>query len=80
MGIEGNKEADRVAKEAAEGQVSAAKEVPRFLRKTLPHSKSAAKQAFRTAIKMATKEVWSQAPQSGCLQGITSNTPSDNHQ
>ena len=79
VGIEGNEEADRAAKEAAEGQVSAAKEVPRFLRKTLPRSKSAAKQAFRTAIKTATKEVWSQAPQSGRLQGIISNAPSDNH-
>lgn len=59
MGIEGNEEANKATKEAAEGQVSVSKQIPGFLRKVLPRSKSAAKQEFRMVVKAATKEVWS---------------------
>ncbi|KAF8694007.1 hypothetical protein AX14_002203, partial [Amanita brunnescens Koide BX004] len=67
-GIVGNEAADVAAKEAAEGNGSPTKEVPRFLRKTLPRSKSAAKQAFRVAVKEAAREAWSVAPQSKHLR------------
>ena len=71
-GIIGNEATDIVVKEAAEGHVSAPKEVPLFLRKALPQSKSVAKQAFMVAVKATAREAWNVAPQSRHLQGIVS--------
>ncbi len=52
-GIQGNEEADKVAKEAAAGASSAKRTLPPFLRKTLPLSRSALKQNFNGKLKKA---------------------------
>ena len=45
MGIRGNEKADREAKRTAQGQSSARKSLPKYLRKTLPQSISTLRQA-----------------------------------
>ena len=74
VGIEGNEEADKAAKLAAAGAVSGKKKVPGIFRKALPRSKSAAKQAFNTAVKEAALQAWRMAPQAKKLKGIVSDS------
>ena len=50
-GIEGNKTAEQVAKKATTHGSSHTSKLLKLLTKTLPHSKSAAKQAFHKKIK-----------------------------
>ena len=53
--IAGNEAADEAARKATEGNVTPNDELPAFLRKKMPHSKSALRQAFHAKLKtMAT--------------------------
>jgi ribonuclease HI len=60
--IEGNELADVEAKKAAEGTTSEAAALPRFLRKPLKHSKSAAKQSHKTRLKDIWNREWNDSP------------------
>jgi ribonuclease HI len=59
-GVEGNEEADKGAKEAAEGRTSKKKDLPKMLQKDMPASKSAEKQNFYNKIKKASTRRWKQ--------------------
>lgn len=74
--VEGNEWVDREAKRAAEGQQSDKKEVPRYLRKTLPLSASAQRQRLMASIKEKAKQVWKKSPRYAKMSKIDATLPS----
>ena len=60
--VKGNEDADRMAKEAAEGRSSAAISLPHILRSPLPISSSATKQDFNAVIKHRWATTWEASP------------------
>jgi len=58
IGIEGNEAADKEAKRAAQDGSSPDHQLPAALRKRLPDSKSAAKQAFAAKLKKKAQKEW----------------------
>jgi hypothetical protein len=61
--IKGNKDADKIAKEAADRNSSAGEDLPTYLRKQIKHSLSAMRQACNEEHKTRWKKVWSKSPQ-----------------
>ena len=57
-GIPGNEAADKAVCEAAEGQVTTTRRLPRLLREELPYSKSAAQQTDRRDLKDMAAALW----------------------
>jgi ribonuclease HI len=60
-GIKGNEEADKEAKTAAEGNSSAAKDLPAYIRKTIKKSTSALKQDNNKRLNEAWKAEWNES-------------------
>lgn len=76
--VAGNERADELAKEAAEGTSSPDEDLPRELRshKTLPHSKSAIKQAFKNDIKKQAREALTRSDKITRLKQTDPSAPS----
>jgi ribonuclease HI len=62
VGIEGNEEADKLAKTAADGESSDKKDLPPCLHKKLGYSLSAARQAHNDKLKLRWAERWAKSP------------------
>ena len=77
MGIEGNEQADKEAKAAAEGKTSPARELPKTLKKPLTLNKSAAKQHFKSALKNIWRKEWSDSPRADKAKCIDPTLPSN---
>ena len=60
--VKGNEEADRLAKEAAEGRSSTRLNLPPLLRNPLPRSASALKQEFHAQLKVKWATLWDSSP------------------
>ena len=60
--VKGNEEADRVAKNAAEGRSSARVDLPQILRSPLPMSASALKQDYMQELKSTWADMWETSP------------------
>ena len=60
-GVEGNKAADHLAKRAITRGGSALSKLPKLLTSSLPHSKSAAKQAHRSKTQTETQQIWTRS-------------------
>lgn len=72
-GVKGNEAADKEAKKAAQGYSN--RQLTPFLRKPLPISKSAAKQAFMKALKDKTKRMFKKSPRYGKVSRIDPSLP-----
>ena len=68
VGIQGNEEADKAAKEAAEGGSSDRKDLPPCLRKQIGHSLSAVRQARNEKLKSRWTASWAKSPRSKRLR------------
>ena len=77
-GIEGNKTSDQVAKRATTHNSSHISKPPKLLTKTLPHSKSAAKQPFHKKLKNEAQLAWEKSPRYRRMQFIDPTTLSNN--
>jgi ribonuclease HI len=75
-GIEGNEEADKEAKRAAEGTDSEGKALPAYLRKLLPINPAAVKRTRHDALKKEWTESWRKSPRGRRMGRITEETPS----
>ena len=60
--VKGNEEADRLAKDAANGRSSTRDDLPHILRNPLPASISALKQMFNAKLKTKWAEMWNASP------------------
>ncbi|KAJ3832067.1 hypothetical protein F5878DRAFT_513758, partial [Lentinula raphanica] len=70
LGIEGNERADQEAKRAAETRSSRKAELPRCLRKALPHSQTAAIRTFRKRLERHHDKKWRKSPRYDAFQRI----------
>ena len=75
-GVEGNEEADRLAKMAVERGSSAAHRLPAPLRRPLPRSKQAAARTINERLKERTRAVWRASPRRRRLLDIDKSLPS----
>ncbi|KDR80086.1 hypothetical protein GALMADRAFT_44463, partial [Galerina marginata CBS 339.88] len=73
--IEGNEEADREAKRAAQEGSSDQRDLPAPLRKKLPHSKSATRQNFVQKLKKAAKKEWATSPRFQRMEKFDKSLP-----
>ncbi|KAF8814018.1 hypothetical protein BYT27DRAFT_7250430 [Phlegmacium glaucopus] len=74
--IKGNEEADKEAKAAAQHGSSPKNKLPAPLRKPLPCSKSAVRQAYHTKLKCLSTEIWVKLPQYKKIKHIDPSIPS----
>jgi len=58
QGVDGNEQADEQAKKAITEGSSKQRELPRYLKKLLPHSKSAMKAAYNEKLKCRAQKIW----------------------
>ena len=75
-GIEGNKEADREAKKAAEGASSDRKLLLMYLRKPLPMNPAAVERAHHDVLRRRWAEKWRRSPRGRRAGQIEESTPS----
>lgn len=73
--IVGNEIADQEAKKAANGVSSDPSRLPRILRKPLPASRSAVKQAFEAKLKERAKEAWKSSTRYTRISAIDQSLP-----
>lgn len=78
-GVEGNEKADRTAKKAVTHNSSRLSKLSKFLTTSLPHSRSATKQAYRTKIKEETQAEWTSSPRFNRTKHINSKALSAEH-
>jgi ribonuclease HI len=79
-GIEGNENADKEAKRAAQGESSPLPNLPPFLRKKpLPTSISATRQVMKKRVKAAWKDEWSNSPRYARMNKIDYSLPSNDY-
>jgi ribonuclease HI len=73
--VSGNKEADNLAKRAAQGQSSPSADLPPLLHKPLPYSADAEKQLYTREVKMMWAEQWSSSPRHVRMARIDKSFP-----
>jgi ribonuclease HI len=73
--VQGNKEADDLAKRAAQGQSSPPLDLPLLLRRPLPHSADAEKQLYTQEIKTMWSEQWNDSPRRARMERIDKSFP-----
>jgi ribonuclease HI len=78
-GVEGNERADEQAKKAITEGSSDKQRLPRLLRKTLPHSRSAAKWAFGETLKHNAQKLWQKSPRYTKMKKTDPTTPSNKY-
>jgi hypothetical protein len=78
-GVKGNKRADEQAKKAITEGSSDKQQLPRLLRKMLPHSRSTAKWAFRETLKHNTQKLWQKSPRYARMKKTDPTTPSNKY-
>ena len=66
MGIQGNEDADKIAKAAAKGENSDKKDLPPCLRKEIGYSLSATRQARNKKLKTRWTKTWAKSPRFMC--------------
>jgi len=76
IGIDGNEEADKEAKQAAVEGSSPQQRLPKALRKKLPYSRSAAKQAFMAKLKQKARKEWERSPRYQRIHKYDDSMPS----
>jgi len=76
IGIEGNEAADKEAKCAAQEGSSPNEQLPAALRKRLPVSKSAAKQAYMAKLKRKAQREWEKSPHHQTINQFNDTMPS----
>jgi ribonuclease HI len=74
--IDGNEEADKRAKEAAEGTSSLRMMLPATLRDEIPHSRSAMKQAFMKKLRARAVRFWRKSPRYSRAVKVDDTMPS----
>ena len=75
-GIEGNEEADKEAKKAAEGETSDKKKLPPLLRKQIKSNKSALRQHKKGRLKMRWAQEWAVSPRYNKFKTLDPSFPS----
>jgi hypothetical protein len=78
-GIDGNEQADAQAKMAITEGSSNRKDLPKYLRKTLPHSKSVMKWAYNEKLKRKAQKIWQKSPRFGKMEKTDPTTPSNKY-
>ena len=78
-GVEGNKRADEQAKKAIMEGSNDKRQLPKLLRKTLPHSRSAAKWAFGETLKRNAQKLWQKSPRYTKMKKTDPTTPSNKY-
>jgi ribonuclease HI len=73
--VKGNEKADELAKQAAQGQSSPVDELPPLLRRTLPYSATAEKQAYASEIDAMWSEQWQDSPRRARMELINKTFP-----
>ena len=76
VGIPGNEEVDKAAKEAADGSSSDKKDLPPYLRKKIKHSLTATRQAHKEKLKTQWSDSWTKSPRFRRLRFQDLATPS----
>jgi hypothetical protein len=74
-GVEGNEHADEEAKKAITDGSSRKRELPMLLRKTLPHSKSAAKWTHNEKLKRLAQKSWQKSKRYDRMKKTDPTTP-----
>ncbi|KDR73222.1 hypothetical protein GALMADRAFT_48719, partial [Galerina marginata CBS 339.88] len=73
--IEGNEEADKEAKKAAQEGSSERMELPAPLRKTMPYSRSALRQDHMKRLKKDAKKIWTTSPRCARMEQFDKTLP-----
>lgn len=76
MEVKGNEQADKEAKKAAGENSSNPSRLPQILKKPLPASSSAIKQAFQAKVKTRARERWTMSPRFRTVNAIDPTLPS----
>lgn len=76
-GVEGNEEADQLAKRAAEGNSSNKEDLPRFLHKPLRANIAALKQAHAEKLKIQQRKIWQTSKRRRAQDRLKLRIPSD---
>jgi ribonuclease HI len=75
-GVQGNEEADRLAKLAIEKGTSAKRKLPAGLRRTLPLGRQAVARRIHRTLKERTRQAWVESPRGAQMKKIDSSMPS----
>jgi ribonuclease HI len=78
-GVEGNERADEQAKKAITEGSSDTRDLPKILKKTLPHSKSAMKWAYGEKLKRNAQKAWQKSPRFMKMKKTDPTAPSNKY-
>jgi hypothetical protein len=78
-GVQGNEEADRMAKRAIAQGSSIESRLPRCLRKKIPVNRQAVAQRIHASLKKRATRIWNASPRAERLRKIDKSLPSDSY-
>jgi hypothetical protein len=78
-GVEGNEQADELAKKLITEGSSNKHNLPKYLKKTLPHSVSALKWAYNEKLKCHAQKLWEKSPRYSKMKKTDPKTPSNKY-